>query len=113
MDVGDVIKKNEPRFPKMVGTRFTLSEYEKIRTIAAAAGMSVCAYVRLRTIGGRIKSRIDKKAIDDAINELRQTKGLMKHLHNEGQRIPFGLVQRCDRAIDRFLTLDMVNKDGV
>lgn len=111
METVATVKKSGPKLPRMVGTRFTQGEFEEIQALAEAAELSVCGYVRLRAIGGHIKSRIDKKAIDDAINELRMTKGLMKNLHNEKQRIPYALVQKCEQAIDRFLTLNPVKED--
>lgn len=95
----------------MVGTRFAPDEFEKIQDMAAAAGMSLCAYVRTRALGGHIKSRIDKTAIDGAINELRMTKGLMKTLHNEGQKIPYPLVRKCEQAIERFIEIDPIREE--
>lgn len=101
MEVVDIVKKSNPKFPCMVGTRFAPDEFEKIKVQAAEAGLSVCAYVRLRAIGGKIQRRAEIEALSDAVGVLRQVAGLMKHLHNEGQKVPYSLVYECVEAIRR------------
>jgi hypothetical protein len=66
-----------------IGVRFDKSEYEKITAESQAAGVTMSAYVRSKTMRGYL--RIPKYAkIDTAnVNQLSKLGGLLKKIHIE------------------------------
>ena len=101
MKLVEAEKKSIPKFPCMVGTRFSYEEKEKVQALAEEAGMSLCAYLRARALGFKIQHRADTKALNSAISKLNQLGGLLKHLHSEGQKIPWNLLKEIEAAIKR------------
>jgi hypothetical protein len=64
---------------RQVNVRYTASEYAELESDATACGMTVSTYVRHRTLGRRVVSRVDQQMI----GLLNKIGGLQKHWFNE------------------------------
>ena len=95
-------KKSGPKFPQVARTRFSTVEFEQVQAAAQKANMSVCAYIRLRTLGLPVKHKVKNHEIDNAINFLSQVSGLVKNLFNEGESrelVPLEITEDVVEAI--------------
>lgn len=105
MDTVEVTPKTAgPKYPIAAHTRFSPIEFQRVQEAAKAAGLSVCAYIRARTLGEKIKPKMDRRAKALAVGQLAQVGGLIKHLFNEGvagDLVPLTLVDEVSAAIRR------------
>ena len=63
--------------------RVTKAEYEKVSALAELTGLSMSEYIRRRTLGFRVVSKVDIRVL----GELRRQGSLLKLINNESHGI--------------------------
>jgi hypothetical protein len=105
-------KKNERELKsEVVGVRFTKEERQFMNGEADICGVSLSSLMRSRSLGKRVTSKADLRALA----ELRRLGGLLKHLHNETKGAYSALTSDCLREIAAYirnLNAEISNRRG-
>ncbi|GHV29567.1 hypothetical protein FACS1894167_09070 [Synergistales bacterium] len=75
--------------------RFTAEEYEFITSESATCGLSIAAFIRLRSLGKHFTPKSGLRVI----SELLRLGGLLKHIHNESKGAYSALTSNCLKEI--------------
>lgn len=68
--------ESKAKYPRYLSSRCSEDEYQRVSHAAQAAGLSNCAYVRLRATGAHVAAKTDAQTV----KELRRVGGLLKKL---------------------------------
>lgn len=84
-----------------ISVRFTEKEHGLLLEEADISGLSLSAYIRQRSMGRRVSSKADLRALA----ELRRIGGLLKHIHNETKGAYSAKTAEAIREITRYARL--------